>query len=115
MSDLEKNGKRRRSFEKYESQETGEFLRQVQKDRRAMMEMERKELLSVAEFAGIEFKDPALDKYAVDLFMEDEDDDVDLRIEFEEDEEGELYLKHEPDDNVSITRLDEDTAAPGVW
>ena len=47
--------------------------------------------------------------------MEDEDDDVDLRIEFEEDEEGELYLKDEPDDNVSITRLDEDTAAPGVW
>ena len=43
--------------------------------------------------------------------MEDEDDHFDIRIEIEEDEEGELYLKDEPDDNVSITRLDEDADA----
>ncbi len=115
MSEIEKKGGKRRSFEKYESQESGEFLRQVQKDRKAMMELERKELLSVAEFAGIDFKDPATDKFAVDLFMDDEEDDIDLSVRFEEGDDGEIYLTDKPDDDISITRLDEDTGAPGVW
>ena len=80
-----------------------------------MMELERKELLSVAEFAGIDFKDPANDRFAVDLFMDDEEDDIDLSVRFEEGEDGEIYLTDKPEDDISITRLDEDTGAPGVW
>jgi hypothetical protein len=111
MSDLEKSGRKRRSFEKYEAQGQGEFLRQVQQDRRAMRENTKKELMSVAEFAGIDFKDPTQDKFAVDLFMDDEDD-LDVSVQFEEDEDGEIYMV---DSDSSITRLDEDTGAPGVW
>jgi hypothetical protein len=105
MSDLEKDGKKRRSFEKYDPQESGEFLRQVQADRRAMMQAEKKELLSVAEFAGIDFRDPETDEFSVDLYMED---DLDVSVQFDE-KDGELYLSDpDADDETSITRMDED-------
>jgi hypothetical protein len=115
MSETEKKGRRRRSFEKYESQDTGEFLRQVKKDRKDMMERERNELLSVAEFAGIDFKDPKMDKFSVDLFMDDDDDDIDVSVQLEQRQDGEVYLSEAPSDDISITRLDEDTGALGVW
>lgn len=111
MSELEKAGGKRRSFDKYDAQEQGQFNRQVKDDRQAMMDLEKAELLSVAEFAGISFNDPVNDKFSVDLFMDDDDDDLDVSVQFD----GPIQFKADVDDDTSITRMDEDTGAPGVW
>jgi hypothetical protein len=122
MSELEKSGRKRRSFEKYDAQEQGMFLRQVKEDRKAMLDLEKAELMSVAEFAGLSFDSPGDDKFSVDLFMEEEDDDLDVSVQFDAalDAEGDADSKvlksdGDADDDVSITRMDEDTGAPGSW
>lgn len=112
MGDVEKAGGDRRSFEKYDAQEQGQFLRQVQEDRRAMLESTKAELMGVAEFAGIDFTDPKDNKFSVDLFMDDEDD-LDLSVQFDDAIDPTIGMV--PDDDISITRMDEDTGAPGVW
>mmetsp|Transcript_20448 Transcript_20448/g.33878 ORF Transcript_20448/g.33878 Transcript_20448/m.33878 type:complete len:155 (-) Transcript_20448:135-599(-) len=111
MSELEKAGGKRRSFDKYDAQEQGQFLRQVKEDRKAMLDLEKAELLSVAEFAGLSFNDPTDDKYSVDLFM-DEEDDLDVSVQFQFDAPADVEASGE---DSSITRMDEDTGVPGNW
>jgi hypothetical protein len=98
----------RRAFDGYELRERGEFLRGIQDERKKMAKDELNELLGVARMAGIDVKDPSerLNKFADgDL----EEDDLDLSVQWDEDGD-EIDV-----DKESITRMDEDTGAPGVW
>jgi hypothetical protein len=98
----------RRAFDGYELRERGEFLRGIQDERKKMAKDELDELLGVARMAGIDVKDPSerLNKFAGDDDFGD--DDLDLSVQW--DEGGEIDV-----DKESITRMDEDTGAPGVW
>mmetsp|Transcript_8030 Transcript_8030/g.12574 ORF Transcript_8030/g.12574 Transcript_8030/m.12574 type:complete len:88 (+) Transcript_8030:2051-2314(+) len=66
-----------------------------------------KELMDVAAFAGIDINQV--------LGGSDDDDDLDLRVDFELDEDGELFMKDDflkssmdDFDGESITRMDDD-------
>ena len=102
----------RKAFEGYDLVERGDFMRQVQADKESMLKSEMNELLGVAKIAGIDVKDTSerLNKISnEDLFMDDEED-LDLRV-YDDDEVDMKYKQ-----NVeSITRMDEDTGASGVW
>jgi hypothetical protein len=101
----------RSAFEGYKLRDKGEFMRQVRQDKENMQKSELEELLNVAKIAGIEVKDPSerLNKFDDDLF---DDDDLDLSVPL--DEEIKASKATSVADN-SITRLDEDTGALGVW
>mmetsp|Transcript_24069 Transcript_24069/g.35629 ORF Transcript_24069/g.35629 Transcript_24069/m.35629 type:complete len:157 (-) Transcript_24069:109-579(-) len=108
MGDAEKAGKDRRSFEAYDLQDQGEFMAQVREDRKTMQRREEKELMDVAAFAGIDIDD-------VLSGSDDDVDDLDLRVDFELDEDGELFMKDDflkssmdDFDGESITRMDDD-------
>lgn len=83
-------------------------MRKVKEDKEAMKKGEFDELLAVAQLAGIDVKDPKerLNKFEEDLF--DDDDDLDLSVDWEDSDPFERK-----DD--SITRLDADTGPSGVW
>eukprot|EP00543_Licmophora_paradoxa_P008402 CAMPEP_0202442798 /NCGR_PEP_ID=MMETSP1360-20130828/2158_1 /ASSEMBLY_ACC=CAM_ASM_000848 /TAXON_ID=515479 /ORGANISM="Licmophora paradoxa, Strain CCMP2313" /LENGTH=125 /DNA_ID=CAMNT_0049058251 /DNA_START=23 /DNA_END=400 /DNA_ORIENTATION=+ len=81
LSDLEKAGNKRRSFEKYEAQDNGEFLRQLEEERTKMSEEDKKELLACAAFAGIDFQDPGDFKFEPEDL---EEDDLDVSVQFDE-------------------------------
>ena len=100
----------RKAFEGYKLQDRGAFMRQVKQDKDQMKNDEMDELLAVAQMAGINVKDPKerLNKFDDDLF-EDEDDDLDLRVDWEATDP----FERKRDD--SITRFDDDTGASGVW
>jgi hypothetical protein len=99
----------RRAFDGFEITEQGEFMRQVKRQRLEMIEEEKNELLEVARMAGIEVKDPStrLNKFGNDVLAE-EDEDLDLRVTWEEEGEGNVF-------DLSVTRLDEDTGAMDSW
>jgi hypothetical protein len=65
-----------------------------------MQKDEMEELLGVAKMAGINVKPSS--KFEEDLL---DDEDLDVSVQWED---GDV-------DGESITRMDEDTGAPGVW
>lgn len=99
----------RNAFEGYNLRERGEFMRQVKQDKEDLIKDEMDELLGVAQIAGINVKDPKerLNKFE---FEEDDDDDLDLTVQWEA---ADPFERKGNDD--SITRMDEDTGAPGTW
>lgn len=105
----------KRAFEGYKLTPGGEFMRKVKRESEDMRKSEMEELLNVAALAGIKVKDPStrLNKFEEDLF-EDDDDDLDLSIPIENDSAMDPFAKKRVLDN-SITRMDEDTGAPGTW
>jgi hypothetical protein len=109
ISDAEFARGERRAFDGFQITEQGEFMRQVNRERKEMVKEEKNELLEVARMAGIKVKDPAtrLNKYSSDVFAED-DEDLDLRVTWDN-EEG------NSDFDQSVTRMDEDTGAMGAW
>jgi hypothetical protein len=110
ISDAEFARGERRAFDGFEITEQGEFMRQVNRQRKDMAKEEKNELLEVARMAGIDVKDPAtrLNKFGKDAFVEEEDDDaeLDLRVTWED---------QTTDFDQSVTRMDEDTGAMGTW
>jgi hypothetical protein len=94
--------------------ERGEFLQQIKKERDAMKKSELDELLGVAAMAGIDVKDPSerLNKFESDV-MDDDDDLLDVSVQWDDDQ-GSTSGENAADTD-SITRMDEDTGAPGVW
>jgi hypothetical protein len=97
----------RRAFDGYELRERGDFLRGIQDERAKMAKDEIMELLGVAKMAGIDVKDPndRLNKFD-DNDLEEEY--LDVSVQWDEDDNMDV-------DKESITRMDEDTGAPGVW
>lgn len=115
------------NFEGYQLRDRGEFMRQVAQDRQELERSELEELLGVARQAGIAVKDPKerLNKFELDDVVDDDDDDLDLSVQWEDDNDVEVKdstasssparSKGKSTDADSITRLDEDTGASGVW
>lgn len=97
----------RRSFDGYQLKERGDFLKGIQDDRAQMAKDEIAELLGVAKMAGIDVKDPngRLNKFDDDDW---EEEYLDVSVQWEEEDKMDV-------DKESITRMDEDTGAPGVW
>jgi hypothetical protein len=107
----------RRAFEGYQLQGRGDFMRQIQADKEQLAKSELEELLGVARTAGIRVQDPA---ERISNFRLDDDDEVeDLDVSVQWDEEDEINMNEqdgtERKKEDSITRLDEDTGAIGVW
>lgn len=120
----------RRAFEGYNLRERGEFMREVARDKNTMLNKgAMDELLGVAASAGIRVKNPAerLGKFnndgssTIDL---EENDPLDLSVQWEDDDAPSIASSNLPSeatkskrtrDAESITRLDEDTGALGVW
>lgn len=105
LTDGEKAKGERRAFDGYELRERGDFLQSIKEERAQMAKDEMDELLGVAKMAGIDVKPST--KFGDDLF-EDEEEDLDVSVQWEEEDENDV-------DQESITRMDEDTGAPGVW
>jgi hypothetical protein len=109
-------------FEGYQIRNRGEFMRQVASDKDQMKRGEIDELLGVAAAAGIKIKDPKerLNKFDPSI-IEDDEEDLDLSVQWDEaaptsrKRKGERSTTNAPNDGDSITRLDEDTGALGVW
>eukprot|EP00544_Gedaniella_sp_CCMP2646_P009761 CAMPEP_0202494038 /NCGR_PEP_ID=MMETSP1361-20130828/10492_1 /ASSEMBLY_ACC=CAM_ASM_000849 /TAXON_ID=210615 /ORGANISM="Staurosira complex sp., Strain CCMP2646" /LENGTH=149 /DNA_ID=CAMNT_0049124433 /DNA_START=26 /DNA_END=475 /DNA_ORIENTATION=- len=102
LTDGEKAKGERRAFDGYELRDRGDFLQSIKEERAQMQRDEMEELLGVARMAGIDVKPSS--KFGDDLM--DDDEDLDLSVPDEDDG---------MDDAESITRMDEDTGAPGVW
>lgn len=109
----------RRAFEGYKLRDRGEFMRGVARDKLDLERGEVDELLAVARQAGIKVKDPKerLNKFVLDDDENSDDGDLDLAVRWDENENEEgVVLKKKMDvDSQSITRMDEDTGASGVW
>mmetsp|Transcript_8771 Transcript_8771/g.11644 ORF Transcript_8771/g.11644 Transcript_8771/m.11644 type:complete len:134 (-) Transcript_8771:219-620(-) len=71
----------RRAFDGYQLSERSDFMRQVEKDAKQLIDDEMSELLGVASIAGLKMKDPStrLNKFGDDL-IDDDDDDLDLSV-----------------------------------
>ena len=71
----------RRYFDGYKMNEQGDFMMQLEKEKDALETDAMSELLNVAQFAGLNVKDPSkrLNKFDAGM-MEDEDDDLDLSV-----------------------------------
>lgn len=106
LTDGEKAKGERRAFDGYQLRERGDFLQSIQEERAQMQRDEIDELLGVAAMAGIDVKPTT--KFEDDLLDEDEED-LDVSVQWEDGDET------TSDDSESITRMDEDTGAPGVW
>ena len=102
-------GGERRAFEGYQLQDRGAFMRKVKEDKDMMKKSEMDELMAVAKMAGIDVKDPSerLNKFGDDVFREEDDDDLDVSVQWEE---ADPFEKKRTVDS-SITRMDEDTGA----
>ena len=103
LTDGEKAKGERRAFDGYELRDRGDFLQSIKEERAQMQKDEMDELLGVAKMAGIDVKPSS--KFEDDLM--DDGDYLDLSVPDEDDGSG--------DDAESITRMDEDTGAQGVW
>jgi len=100
LTDGEKAKGERRAFDGYQLRDRGDFLQSIKQERAQMQKDEMEELLGVAKMAGIDIKPSA--KFGDDLLDEE---DLDVSVQWDE----------EAGDAESITRMDEDTGAPGVW
>lgn len=106
----------RRAFEGYRLRDRGEFMRSLAQEKQDLQQGEIDELLAVAQQAGIRVKDPAerLNKFELD----DDEDDLDLSVQWDENDDAdgqEAPSANKQKNDDSITRLDEDTGASGVW
>ena len=107
-------------FEGYQIRNRGEFMRQVASDKEQMKRGEIDELLGVAAAAGIKIKDPKerLNKFDPS-FIEEDEEDLDVSVQWDEEETRKRKVDRTtskvPNNGDSITRLDEDTGALGVW
>jgi len=95
------------AFEAYELQDEGKFMRNVQQDSQQLQNDEWFEIMSVAAFAGIAIE-PKMGKFDLD-----DDDNDDLDVSIPDDDPFSNFNSNVRDS--SITRMDEDTGAPGVW
>jgi hypothetical protein len=113
-------------FEGYQIRNRGEFMRQVALDKEEMIRGELDELLGVAASAGLKVKNPKerLNKFDPSIINDDDDDEaLDVSVQWEDsniqsDNAGVISTSDttsNADESVSITRLDEDTGALGVW
>lgn len=113
-------------FEGYQIRNRGEFMRQVALDKEEMIRGELDELLGVAASAGLKVKNPKerLNKFDPSIINDDDDAEVlDVSVQWEDNnnqsDDAEMIATSETtsnvDESVSITRLDEDTGALGVW
>ena len=70
----------RRYFDGYKMNEQGDFMMQIQEEKEALETDAMSEFLGVAQFAGLNVKDPSqrLNKFDAGLF--DDDDDLDLSV-----------------------------------
>jgi hypothetical protein len=107
-----KRGGERNAFEGYKLRERGDFMRQVQQDQKDLMSDEMEELLGVASIAGIKVKDPT---ERLDKFMDEEEDEDDLDVSVQWDKPDPVASRRRRRVDDSITRMDEDTGAPGSW
>ena len=102
LTDGEKAKGERRAFDGYQLRDRGDFLQSIKQERAQMKKEEMDELLGVANMAGIDVKPSS--KFEEDLL---DDEDLDVSVQWGE---------HDADvDGETITRMDEDTGAPGVW
>jgi hypothetical protein len=112
-------------FEGYQIRNRGEFMRQVASDKEQMIRGEIDELLGVAAAAGLKIKDPKerLNKFDPSFIAEDEEDldvsvqwiDPDARSNKNKETNEDPTVTDTARETDSITRLDEDTGALGVW
>jgi hypothetical protein len=107
-------------FEGYQIRNRGEFMRQVALDKDDMKRSELDELLGVAAAAGLKVKDPKerLNKFDSSILVEEEDLDVSVQWDTDDSERMMTNAETITSDSAptdSITRLDEDTGALGVW
>jgi hypothetical protein len=96
----------KRIFDGYQLSDRGEFMRQVQRDKDAMVQDEINELLGVANIAGINVKDPTerLNKFSPDdlpFDTFDTDDDLDLRIQWDDDNDNNNNIPNDKQDSSS--------------
>lgn len=126
----------RKGYEPYQLQGQKDFMEQLKRDKDNLVLEEEEELLAVAKYAGFDVskrkktnrkKLGKFNNVALDL----DEDPLDLRVVWEDDEQSEdvdssinlfetdgLVPTPEQLDRKSVdsvTRLDEDTGAPGVW
>merc|ERR1712224_952188 len=71
----------RRYFDGYKMNEQGDFMMQIEQEKKALETDAMSELLGVANFAGLNVKDPSkrLNKFDDGLLLDD-DDDLDLSV-----------------------------------
>lgn len=108
----------RRAYDGYELKDRGDFMRQVKEDRQKMFDDEKDELLMVARMAGIDVK-PS-NKFDDDTMGDNDIDDIDLSVTWDDEDQFDVQPNFRRQDessvnDVSITRMDEDTGAPGSW
>jgi hypothetical protein len=99
------SGSVRRPTTGYELRDRGEFMRQVSRDKDSLQSDALEELLEVAAAAGLKVKDP---KERLN------NDELDLSVPLDDAIDTPAKSKTAKDTD-SITRLDEDTGALGVW
>ncbi len=108
-------------FEGYQIRNRGEFMRQVAMDKDDMIRGELDELLGVAAAAGLKVKNPQerLNKFDPSLINDDDDKEeaLDVSVQWDDDNDNNDAVNNYAtvNESESITRLDEDTGARGVW
>jgi hypothetical protein len=108
----------RRPTTGYELRDRGEFMRQVSRDKASLQSDALEELLEVAAAAGIKVKDPKerLYKFSSEETSIEDEDELDLSVPLDDAAMDATPTKSKTaKDTDSITRLDEDTGALGVW
>jgi len=125
----------RKGYEPYQLQGQKDFMEQLKRDKDNLVMEEEEELLAVAKYAGFDVskrkrRPRKLGKFNnVELDLDDEP--LDLRVVWDGEEKSNEIdssinmfetdgLVPSPEqldrsDSDSVTRLDEDTGAPGVW
>jgi len=120
-AEFAREGGDRRGFDNYELQQRSDFMAKLQNDRSKLMKKKDDEFLEIARMAGITDQsddgvDPMGDFIADDdPFMEENTDDIDVRVYFEDDDDDvsvEQNIDFDPD--TSITRLDGPSDVAGI-
>jgi hypothetical protein len=70
----------RRYFDGYKMNEQGDFMMQIEEEKEALENDAMSELLGVANFAGLNVKDPSKRLNKFDAGFMDDDDDLDLSV-----------------------------------
>jgi hypothetical protein len=111
------SGSVRRPTTGYELRDRGEFMRQVSRDKASLQSDALEELLEVAAAAGIKVKDPKerLNKFSLEETSNEDEDELDLSVPLDDTAIDAPTKSKTAKDTDSITRLDEDTGALGVW
>lgn len=70
----------RRYFDGYKMSEQGDFMMQIDEEKKALENDVMNELMGVAKFAGLNVKDPSSRLNKFDAGFMDDDDDLDLSV-----------------------------------